>query len=129
MAACHKPPLLILVVENHCDLLDVIGMYLEVLGHRYTLTSDAAAALAVAKSVSFDAVIVHANLPFKDGWRLLEEMDELGCRPPCSISMSARATGPEKALSIASNCHGHLFKPFTIGELAAHLGGRGRDQI
>ena len=111
----------VLVVEDHPDTLTVLGMVLELLGHRCTLAPDAGAALARTAHERFDALFTDINLPGRDGWELLRELALRGQLPPLVISMSAADNFTQRRRSQAAGCHAHLIKPFRPEELEAAL--------
>ena len=107
----------ILVVEDHPDTLTVLGMVLELLGHRPILARDAGSALARAAHEPFDAILTDINLPGRDGWTLLQELTARGQRPKVAISMSAGDDFIQAKRSKAEGCQAHLVKPFRHSEL------------
>ena len=114
----------ILVVEDHPDTLAVLGMVLELLGHRCTLAPDTGSALARAAHERFDVLFTDINLPGRDGWELLRELAFRDQLPPLVISMSAGDNFTQRKRSKEAGCHAHLVKPFKHAELEAALASR-----
>lgn len=114
-------PLYILVVEDHRDTRDVFGIFLDSLGFRYDLAPDAGTALAKARTSKFDVLITDVQLPGRDGWKLIHDLQSGGHLPPLVISMSAGNDHVQSARSRAVGCHAHLVKPFKCLELETLL--------
>ena len=118
MNACS---LNILVVEDHGDTRDVLGILVVMLGHRCETACDAEAALVSAAKGTFDVLLTDIHLPGMDGWQLLEELGGRGHLPRRVISMSAGIPHEGAARSRAAGCHAHLGKPFLVETLEAAL--------
>ena len=108
-------------MEDHADLRQVLGIFLETFGHRARFAADAGSALVSAGREKFDVLLTDIGLPGRDGWALLQELEARDQLPPVRISMSACHSGKESARSEAAGCRAHLVKPFRPEELAAAL--------
>ena len=109
--------LYVLVVEDHRDTLEAFGWFLEGLGCRYKLASDADLALQLARAEKFDVLITDVWLGGRDGYELVAELRRQRCLPSCVISMSVD-DGHRMALrSKIAGCHKHLVKPTLCEEL------------
>lgn len=114
-----KISLQILVVEDHPDVRSALGMFLESLGYRAQIARDADTALVAVIERNFDVLITDVLLPGRCGWELMNELRELGCLPPVTISMSGYHVGElAEASSRAMGCAAHLSKPFNPQKLA-----------
>lgn len=109
----------VLVVEDHQDTRDVLAVFLEILGHRFKLVTNAASALDHAAVESFDLLLTDIQLGGRDGWALIRDLREQLCLPPLVASMSAGYGPTQYARSMAEGCHWHLVKPFRWEELQA----------
>ena len=114
-------PINVLVVEDHQDTCDVLAVFLETLGHRCKVVTNAASALDTAAVESFDLLLTDVQLGGRDGWALIHDLREQGCLPPLIASMSAGFGPTQYARSMAEGCHWHLVKPFRWDELQAIL--------
>lgn len=112
-------PINVLVVEDHQDTRDVLAVFLETLGHRFKLVTNAASALDLAAAESFDLLLTDVQLGGRDGWALIRDLRARGCLPPLVASMSAGYGPTQTARSKAEGCHCHLVKPFRWDELQA----------
>ena len=102
----------VLVVEDHPDFRQVLGVFLDILGYRAELAADTGTALVWARDKEFDVLLTDIHLPGMDGWELIGELIARGDLPPLVISMSAGNTGTEAARSKLAGCRAHLVKPF-----------------
>ena len=124
-------PVNVLVVEDHQDTRDVLAVFLEALGHRFKLVTNAASALDLAAVEHFDLLLTDVQLGGRDGWTLIRDLRERNCLPLLVASMSAGYGPTQTARSKAEGCNWHLVKPFqwdelqTIMEKAGHPDGLG----
>ena len=93
----HKAHLLI--VDDEANTLASLSRAFRLAGHEATLCDNAARALEMAKSQSFDMILSDVVMPGKDGLTLLEELKQQGVAAPvvmmsgqAHIEMAVRAT-------------------------------------
>ena len=121
----------VLIIEDDAHL----GRGLEVAVKRWGDTSewarDGVAALALAKSVPFDMILLDLGLPRLDGAEVLKALKRDRIDVPVII-ITARDTVDERIHGLDLGADDYLTKPFGIGELLArlrvaerHLSGRG----
>ncbi len=118
-----KHVLNVLVVEDHADTRNMLGMFLRHLGHCCYLAPDAQSALERAVDNPFDVLLTDVHMPGMDGWGLVKALAAGGQLPRLVVSMSAGVSEEEEAQSKAAGCHAHLLKPFALGDLEAALAG------
>ena len=104
----------LLIVDDEANTLASLSRAFRLAGHEATVCDNAAKALELAKSQSFDLVLSDVVMPGRDGLSLLEELKTQGVTTPivmmsgqAHIEMAVRAT--------------------RLGALA-HLASRGRGQ-
>ena len=107
----------VLVVDDHRDFLQALGLVLELLGHQPSLVSEPGSALERARHELFDVLIVDVHLLGMSGWHLVSLMREEGRLPPLVISMSTWNTPADFARSRDAGCRVHFQKPFKVEEL------------
>ncbi len=125
-----SPSLYVLVVD-HRDTLEVIGLVLEGFGCRFQLAPDTGSALRLALAAeSFDLLLTGVQLGGRDGWTLIRALRVQGRLPPLVVSMSAGDDYTQAARSKAEGCNWHLVKPFHWAELQTILeaGARAQDE-
>ena len=89
----------LLIVDDEASTLASLSRAFRLAGHEATVCDNAARAIELAKSDSFDLIFSDVVMPAKDGLALLEEMRSLGITTPvvmmsgqAHIEMAVRAT-------------------------------------
>src|ERR1700758_3925784 len=89
----------ILIVDDEPNTLASLSRAFRLAGHEATVCDNAARALELAKSQSFDLILSDVVMPGKDGLTLLEELKQQGVTTPvvmmsgqAHIEMAVRAT-------------------------------------
>lgn len=75
----------ILLVDDEVDVQDVISDVLELEGYDVTTASNAVQALECIKKTSFDLVISDMRMPKGNGVFLVDEINNLDCKPKVFI--------------------------------------------
>lgn len=111
----------ILVVDDNADMRRYIQRILG-RGHRVTLAYDGERAWQALASDLPDLVITDIMMPELDGFGLIARMraDERTRGVPV-IALSARAGAESRIEGLKSGADAYLVKPFSAGELAAHV--------
>jgi CheY-like chemotaxis protein len=115
----------VLVVEDHEDTREAVGMLLKTEGYDVVLAADGEAGIASARSATPDVAIVDIFLPVKDGVVVIEEL----CRdlPALTIIAVSADTSADRqgALSRARKAGAHftLRKPLEPWVLLKTLAG------
>ena len=89
-----------------------LDAFFEVLGHRARFVGDVASALRAADAEPFDVLLSDIGLPDGDGWSLLRQLEDAGCRPPLAIAMSGFGLDEHVRRSKEAGFAMHLVKPF-----------------
>jgi DNA-binding response OmpR family regulator len=82
--------------------------------------ADGAAALAQARAVRFDAMLLDVGLPDMDGRDLCRLLRREGMRCPV-IMLTAATTDADTILGLDSGANDYISKPFRLGVLLARL--------
>jgi len=91
-------------------------------GRDVTLLRDGDSGLARVKDESFDVLLVSAELPGINGFRLCGKLRKLpNFNAPIVLMGSDRTVGFEEHQKLPVRAHGYLRKPVVIGELIAML--------
>lgn len=112
-----KNKLRILLVDDVQDILDVIGMLLEMDGHEVRYAMNYNDALALVESEHFDLVISDYRMPRMHGLYLLEMIKDVKPDLPVII-MTAYGTDDMLAEAKRKGVDMVLTKPFSYNELA-----------
>jgi two-component system phosphate regulon response regulator OmpR len=109
----------ILLVEDDARLATMVGEYLGEAGFRTTRAASGAAAMQLAASESFDAVILDLMLPDADG---LDICRSLRARSDIPVLMlTARGDPLDRVVGLELGADDYLPKPFEPRELLARL--------
>ncbi|HLL21462.1 MAG TPA: response regulator [Kofleriaceae bacterium] len=110
----------ILIVEDEADHADLLAEFLIGRGHRALVANTAEDALALAKTTSFDLVVLDLLLPDMTGPVLVTRLRELGVQ--CRIVV---ATGYQDQQTLgdtlAAGATSILVKPFALAKIDHEL--------
>ncbi|POM26412.1 putative transcriptional regulatory protein TcrX [Actinomadura rubteroloni] len=115
-------PVRVLVVDDEPDIRDVLVRMLRAEGWAVAEAADGTAALAAARAVRPDAVILDVMLPDMDGFAVLRE---LRARAPevCVLFLTARDAVEDRVAGITAGGDDYVTKPFSLEEVLARLNG------
>lgn len=109
-----------LLVEDEVALSERLAAALGDAGYAVDTAADGEAADFLARTESYDAVVLDLGLPKIDGLTLLRGWREDGVDAPVLV-LTARGSWHEKVVGIDSGADDYLSKPFRIEELLARL--------
>jgi len=89
-------------------------------GMAVDLAEDGEQALALARSVSYDAIVLDLGLPDRDGLEVLREIRARGCPAPVLV-LTARDAVEDRVRGLDGGADDYLGKPFAFAELLARL--------
>ncbi len=107
-----RPPR-VLVVDDHAETVELLGMLLRRRGFSVTLARSVNEALRAVESASFDVLVSDHELPDGTGEELLRR---LPARPPLALQISGHAELPSDGAKTAVFDQ-HLCKPVDTKEL------------
>ena len=109
----------ILVVDDEKLLVKGIKFNLENEGYQVETAFDGAAAVELAKSESFDLIILDLMMPEVDGLTACMRIREFYAVP--IIMLTARSEDADKLIGFESGADDYITKPFNILELKARI--------
>ena len=109
----------ILVVDDEKLLVKGIKFNLENEGYQVETAFDGAAAVELAKSESFDLIILDLMMPEVDGLTACMRIREFSAVP--IIMLTARSEDADKIIGLESGADDYITKPFNILELKARI--------
>ena len=111
----------ILLIEDHRDISEMVGSYLEARGYALDYAADGVTGLHLAVVNDYDAIILDLMLPGLDGLSICRKLrEEAGCNTPL-LMLTARDTQQDKITGLDAGADDYLVKPFDIRELEARL--------
>lgn len=109
-----------LVVEDERNLADAICQILADEGTRADVTYDGPTGLSMAKTGSYDAIVLDVMLPGLDGLELVRELRKSGISTPV-LMLTARTSTEDKVAGLDAGADDYMIKPFESAELLARL--------
>ena len=109
----------ILVVDDEKLLVKGIKFNLENEGYQVETAFDGAAAVELAKSESFDLIILDLMMPEVDGLTACMRIREFSAVP--IIMLTARSEDADKIIGLESGADDYVTKPFSPAELTARI--------
>jgi len=121
----------ILVIEDHRDIAENIGDYLEPKGHEMDFAADGITGLHLAVTNDYDVIILDLMLPALDGLTVCRKLREEGKKTTPVLMLTARDLLENKVEGFQAGADDYLVKPFAMKELelrleALHRRGAGR---
>jgi DNA-binding response OmpR family regulator len=111
----------VLLVEDHADIAEMVGAYLENRDYIIDYAADGITGLHLAVSNQYDAIILDLMLPGMDGLEVCQKIrDEAKSDVPI-IMLTARDTLDDKITGLDKGADDYLIKPFAIQELEARV--------
>jgi two-component system, OmpR family, response regulator len=110
----------LLVVEDDRKIASFVVNGLKQSGFAVDHCTDGEAALAMARSVAYDAAVVDIMLPKLDGLSLVQTLRREGKRLPVLI-LSAKNSVDDRVRGLQAGGDDYLVKPFAFSELLARV--------
>ena len=110
----------ILVVEDDVKIASFVVKGLKQNGYAVDHSPDGEQALALGRTVAYDAAVVDLMLPKLDGLTLIRQLRSGGVRTPVLI-LSAKASVDDRVKGLQSGGDDYLTKPFAFSELLARV--------
>lgn len=111
----------VLVIEDHRDIAENIGDYLEPRGHVLDYAPDGRTGLALAIANRYDAIVLDVMLPGLDGVTLCRRLREEAKLNVPVLMLTARDRLADKEAGFMAGADDYLVKPFSLKELELRL--------
>ncbi len=111
----------ILLIEDHRDIADMVGAYLEERGFALDYAADGVTGLHLAVVNDYDVIILDLMLPGMDGLSVCRKLRDEARRVTPLLMLTARDTQQDKIIGLDSGADDYLVKPFDIRELEARI--------
>ncbi|WP_026695237.1 response regulator transcription factor [Peribacillus kribbensis] len=109
-----------LIIEDDTALLRILTTILEEEGYQTDQSADGRDGLFMARSESYDLLIVDWMLPGLDGISLIREVRNEGINTPVLI-LTAKDSTEDKVLGLDAGADDYLVKPFATEEFLARV--------
>ena len=110
----------LLIVDDSTSMRQMVAFALSGGGYNVKEAEDGVAALEVAKTQKFDAVITDVNMPNMDGIALIRELRQLpDYKFTPLLMLTTESAADKKAEGKAAGATGWLVKPFNPEQLVA----------
>lgn len=113
-------PLQILAADDDALGARLLGMFLHRLGFAATVVGSGVEVLAQLSAHPFDLVMLDVEMPGKDGFTTLQEMQTRGCTVPV-IAVTGHAGAEYQARCLAAGFAGYLSKPLHLAGVDAEI--------
>ncbi len=120
-APAQRPPtgLRAMVVEDEAPLASLVGAYLERDGFEATLAGDGRDAVALARQVDPDVVVLDLGLPGLDGVEVCRQLRTFS--DAYVVMLTARAEEVDTLIGLSVGADDYMTKPFSPRELMARI--------
>ena len=113
--------MLVLFVEDHRLLAETLMDYLEAESIEVDYAANGLQGLEIARSQSFDAIILDVNLPGVDGFTICEKLRQLYQIDTPILMLTARDQLEDRIKGFENGADDYLIKPFESQELVMRL--------
>jgi two-component system, cell cycle response regulator DivK len=122
MTSEHKPPPLILVVEDYDDAREMYVEYLTFTGFRVESATNGLEAIEMTQRLKPDLVLMDLALPKLDGWEATRRLksDPATARIPV-IALTGHALAGHAERAREAGCDSFITKPCVPDELVAEI--------
>ncbi|MCP4455894.1 MAG: response regulator transcription factor [Planctomycetes bacterium] len=110
----------ILVVEDDCEMADILRRVLTEQLYCVEVAHDGETALHMARSEAFDAIVLDWMMPVADGETVCRTLRAEGQKTPV-IMVTARDKVGDRIVGLDAGADDYLVKPFSMGELLARI--------
>ncbi len=111
----------ILLVEDHRELAETVGAFLEASGCTVDYAADGLIALHLAVTEYYDAIVLDIMLPGVDGLEVCRRLRNEAKLTTPIIMLTARDQLEDKLQGFENGADDYLLKPFDLPELVARI--------
>ena len=108
-----------LVVDDEAGLVEIVTAYLEREGFEVASAADGEQAVALARSLDPDGIVLDLMLPGIDGIEACRRIRAF--RDAYIVMLTAKSEEHEKIVGLTTGADDYLTKPFSPGELVARI--------
>ena len=108
----------VLLVEDTADILSVLKMELEWMGYQVDASTEAKAALVIARRAPPDVIVSDLSMPEMDGFQFIRRIRKIsGLASVPAIALTGSTLDKDIRQAIASGFTTHMTKPIDAADL------------
>jgi DNA-binding response OmpR family regulator len=112
----------ILIVEDEANIVKLISVRLERLGHTISAAANGVAALDTARQISPDLILLDVMIPELNGFQVLQRLKADPATEPIPVLMlTARGHEHDVVAGLEGGAEDYIVKPFSFPELIARV--------
>jgi DNA-binding response OmpR family regulator len=112
----------ILIVEDEANIVKLISVRLERLGHTISVAASGGAALEAARELAPDLILLDVMIPEINGFEVLQRLKATPATAPIPVLMlTARGHEHDIAAGHEGGAEDYIVKPFSFPELIARV--------
>lgn len=111
----------VLVVDDHAEAADSLGILLELRGATVKVVHNGAAALEAIRSFKPQVALMDIAMPGLNGFEVAEQLQKDGLMPQLLIAMTGWGHDENRRRTEAAGFHEHRVKPMDIEALITRL--------
>jgi DNA-binding response OmpR family regulator len=111
----------VLLVEDHRDIAEMVGEYLESKNYVIDYAADGVSGLRLGISNDYDAIVLDVMLPGLDGLDVCQKLRADSSNNVPVLMLTARDTLADKLSGFEHGADDYLVKPFDLEELEARI--------
>lgn len=112
--------MIILAVEDEPVMAELLRTALSEEGHQVSMAGDGQQALRIAKSTSFDLIVLDLMLPRMDGFMVARQLRQARVQTPVLV-LTARDANADIVRALDSGADDYLTKPFSLDVFLARV--------
>lgn len=111
----------VLVVDDHTEAADSLGILLQLRGANARVVHDGTAALTAIREFKPHAVLMDIAMPGLNGFEVAERLQAEGIMPALLVAMTGWGNEENRKRTLAAGFHEHRVKPVDIEALFNRL--------
>ena len=112
----------ILIVEDEANIVKLISIRLERLGHSINSADNGVAALDIAREIIPDLILLDVMIPMLNGFQVLQRLKADPATAPIPVLMlTARGHERDIVAGLEGGADDYIVKPFSFPELIARV--------
>ena len=112
----------ILIVEDEANIIKLISIRLERLGHSISSADDGVTALDLARTITPDLILLDVMLPILNGFQVLQQLKADPVTAPIPVLMlTARGHERDIVAGLEGGADDYIVKPFSFPELISRV--------